>query len=271
MTTPITTRAALVAALADPSRRIELPAPVLSAIRVWERVLALPVPAVPRPGSLVQEAITAQAAAVVATALKSRGNTVDPGTVQAVAEAREREQDRADERALVIAVRAAAEQQLAHVSVAHQAAIIAALRARHRQVIAELIDAAGRLPEGALTDGQVLRLDAPVRDAYLRSADLAAEAEVLLGDVRSVDGQAPSAALEPLARCLMHVRTPVVYEHWQVDGSTAFGPVGSLLFYRALAVAVPDPDQWWCPTLTEAVALADEMADRERVEALLPR
>jgi len=201
-------------------------------------------------------------------ALESRDNTPDPGTAQAVAEARAAEQAAADQRALVIAVREAAEQQLASVSYGPQAAIITALRARHRQVITELIECAGRLPVADLTDAQVLRLDAPVRDAYVRSSDLAAEAEALWRAVSDVDDAVPLDMPQPLARCLMHVRVPVVYDGWQVDGSTVFGRIGSVEFYRGLAVAVPDPDQWWCPTIAEAVALGDQMTERRRIEAL---
>ena len=268
MTSPVNVRAALIAGLADPSMRIELPAPVAAAVRVWEHSHAIPVPPVPRPGSLVAEAIAAQGAAQAAAALKSRDNTPDPGTAQAVAEARAAEQAAADQRALVVAVRDAAEQQLASVSYGQQAAIITALRARHRQVITELIECAGRLPVADLTDAQVLRLDAPVRDAYVRSSDLAAEAEALWRAVSDVDDAVPLDMPQPLARCLMHVRVPVVYDGWQVDGGTAFGRIGSVEFYRGLAVAVPDPDQWWCPTIAEAVALGDQMTERRRIEAL---
>ena len=168
----------------------------------------------------------------------------------------------------MVAVRDAAEQQLASVSYGQQAAIITALRARHRQVITELIECAGRLPVADLTDAQVLRLDAPVRDAYVRSSDLAAEAEALWRAVSDVDDAVPLDMPQPLARCLMHVRVPVVYDGWQVDGSTVFGRIGSVEFYRGLAVAVPDPDQWWCPTIAEAVALGDQMTERRRIEAL---
>jgi hypothetical protein len=259
-----TTRATVLATLADLSLD-GLPAALTRAVTAYVGALGLQVPG---PPPAPQAIIEAAAAKALADAARTGSDTIriDPSPVTA---ARAAEALHLDQAAITRAVRDAAPLMLCQTVDSHRAQITKALQVRHAAILGELVPAARRLPPG-ITDRQALDAGGHVREDFIASRDLAAQAERLravLVDVEDVPGRGPLPSL--LERCLAYLRIPVLYE---AAPSEPFGQPGTLEFYRRLGRET-EPGDWWLPTRAELHARAVELAEQRRADevAQLPR
>lgn len=256
--TNITARARALATL--PALGLDgLPAELTRAVVTYNSVMALrPPPPPPAP----RTAVTAQASAALAAAYRKGSTTVTIDTGP-VAEARAAEAEHADRAAILAELRALAPAELCTVADRHRDEIIAALKARHAEIIAALVPAARRLPPG-IGDTAALDAGGQVRVDYIATRDLAAQAEQLravLLDVEDVParGEMPGG----LEISLTHISDPRIY-----DGPRGeHGQPGTPEFYRALG-AETEPGDWWLPTVAERRARADELAEQRRVAGI---
>lgn len=242
-----------------------LPAQVTRAVVAYTAALALRPPDPPPAARAVIDA-TAVKAFAAAAAKGSDVIEIDPGPV---ARARAAEAGHADHAAILAAIRHRAPLALCTIVDQHRAQIIDALQAKHAEVLGQLVPAARRLPPG-ITDRQALDAGGHVREDFIASRDLAAQAERLravLVDVEDVPGRGPLPSL--LERCLAYLRIPVLYE---AAPSEPFGQPGTLEFYRRLGRET-EPGDWWLPTRAELHARAVELAEQRRADevAQLPR
>jgi len=181
-----------------------LPAEVTRTVVAYDSVMALGLPE-PPPGP--QAAVTAQAREALSAACRKGSTTivVDPGPVAA---ARAAEAAHRDQAAILAALRELAPLELCRTADQHRGQIVAALKARHAQIIAQLVPAAHRLPPG-IDDRAALDQGGQVRVDFIAVRGLSAEAERLravLTDVEDVPGrgQIPSG----LEISLTHIRDP---------------------------------------------------------------
>ena len=236
-----------------------LPAEVTRTVVAYDSVMALGLPE-PPPGP--QAAVTAQAREALSAACRKGSTTivVDPGPVAA---ARAAEAAHRDQAAILAALRELAPLELCRTADQHRGQIVAALKARHAQIIAQLVPAAHRLPPG-IDDRAALDQGGQVRVDFIAVRDLSAEAERLravLTDVEDVPGrgQIPGG----LEISLTHIRDPRIY-----DGPRGqYGQPGSPEHYRALG-AETEPADWWLPTTAERAARAAEIIEDRRLAGI---
>jgi hypothetical protein len=255
-----TTRASVLATL--PQLGLDgLPAPVSNAVAAYTAALALRPLDPPPAARAVIDAVAVKAFAAAA----AKGSDVIEIDSEPVARARATEAGHADHAAILTAIRDRAPLALCTIVDQYRAQVIAALKARHAQIIGQLVPAARRLPPG-ITETAALDAGGKIRVDYIATRDLAAQAEQLrrlLVDVEDTParGQVPDLA----ERCLTHIRDLRIYDR-SVNG-TAYGEPGTPEFYRALG-AQTEPGDWWLPTVAERRALADELAEQRRLAGL---
>jgi hypothetical protein len=258
-----TARAGALASLPDLGLD-NLPAALVRAFTSYGAALAL---RSPDPPPAVQSVIDAVAAGAfdAAAAKGSDVITIDP---RPIAAARAAETEHADRAAILAAIRDRAPRALCAIVDQHRPQIITAIQHRHAQIIGELVPAARRLPPG-ITDRQALDAGGHVREDFIATRDLAAQAEqlrALLTDVENVPLRGPVPA--SLEMALTYLRDPLIYDRPR----DAYGQPGTPEFYRALARDA-DAGTFWLPTRAEQRARADELADERRLAGLasLPR
>ena len=252
---------------------ITLPAPVTTAIAGYQAVQALPFPPPPEPGA-TQRAITALADELARDAMtgKKPGQPPVPLDVTPIRQARQDDQDSLDRVALARELRAAAAAVLcATVSGKNAQQVIGALQARHREVMAQLVDHARLLPPDA-DDQAALEAGGQVRESYLTARDLTTLATQLREAVRLTEDRQSDYAADGLELCLTFEKTGRLYRNaWMAPtGTTIHGPLGSFEFYLA---ACREDYEWWLPSAAELDAHATRMREQmhaNRVRGLDP-
>jgi hypothetical protein len=212
-------RAGQLAAL--PALKISLPAAAADAIAAYQAAMKLPVPAEPSPYA-VQHAIARRAAELVREPLGKLPDLVTDMTPAVAAE--QAAAQAAHRQALVLAVKAAAAEQVCQVMTEHAAQVHAAIQARHKTVITELASRAARLPSGIDTEG-ALTAGGRVREDYLRCRDLITELHALRAGL--AQAQEPAAAEmmrnDGVAVCTQWEQSGTLYRrHWLAGDSTRF-------------------------------------------------
>jgi hypothetical protein len=260
VTVPYTARPGLRAAqLADlDTLRVTLPGPVLGAIRAYRASVTVIAGRVPVAGTLTAEAasIEARRQAERAAAAARPAFTLDPAPVTA---ARRREEELADAGLLAAAIRDTAAAVLAETIQARMAAVTAALQARHRDLIADLVQRAKRLPPGT-DDAAALETGGQVRTDYLHCRDLAAEEDQLREALRLVEHAPLSGTPDGLTACVQYEKTGELYRnHWQAPtwDLSRFGGLASLEFW--LSAGREPAFQWWLPSRRELTARVREV------------
>jgi hypothetical protein len=258
-------RAAQLAGL--PALKIALPAVVQDAIRAYEVSLKLPVPARPDPRA-VDRAVAQRAAELVR---EPPGRLAELAADVGAISAARRDAEQADDRAaLATEVKSAAAELVCRVVSGDIAAeITRAIQGKHATTIGDLASRAARLPEGIDTE-TALTAGGKIRDDLLHARDLIAELRVLRAALTQVEGPAAAslARNDGLGVCLRFERSGRLYRrHWQPgDATTTAGPIDSEPFWLALA---PEPKlDWWCPTIRQAAARANELEAQFRTERL---
>ena len=241
---------------------IPLPAAVGRAIAAFTAAEALRVPAPPRPGVLVRQAMTGEADRLARQAAESARPSFDLGDVSAVAAARAEEQAAADRQALATEVRDAAALVLAEAVAENAGQVIAAIQARHAEVVADLVKRARRLPPGA-SDVTALEAGGQHRADFLAVRDAVAELDRLRAAIRLADDGTPPDPDDGLSACSAWEQTGRLAGTWLAPaGVTTHGPLGSLEFW--LDAAREDGYRFWLPTAAEQeVRLAELRADRQ--------
>jgi hypothetical protein len=234
---------------------IELPPAVTGAIRAFTAAGALRVPAPPRPGVLVRQAVTAEADRLARKAAESARPSFDLGDVSAITAARAAEQAAADRQALAAEVRDAAALVLAGAVAGNRADLIAAIQAKHGALAADLVKRARRLPPGA-SETSALEAGGQHRADFLACRDHAAGLARLRDGLRLVDDRPPPEPDDGVAFCSAWEQTGKLAAAWLArEGTTVYGPLGSLEFW--LSAAREDGDrayQWWLPTSAQQSA-----------------
>jgi hypothetical protein len=246
-----------------PPLGIGLPAQVRYAITAHEAAQRLRAPAPPLPGAATRAAGDA-AIDLAHAACEKRGvlPPLDAGIAR-IGAARAAEQRTLDEAELVREVKAAAGLVLVQAVAAQAAKIVASLQTRHREVIAELVERARRLPPG-INDQVALERGGEVREDYLAARDLAALAGRLRDSLSIVEND-PPRSIDGLGICLMYERSSALYDHWLApSGTTDLGTVGSFEFYlRAAHEAGLD---WWLPSAAEWRQRCAEIVERHQAD-----
>jgi hypothetical protein len=235
-----------------------LPAELTKTITAYTAALALRPPDPPPAARAVIDATAVKAFAAAA----AKGSDVIEIDPEPVARARAAEAQHADQAAILTAIRDRAPLALCTTVDQHRQQIIAALKARHAQIIGELVPAAKRLPP-SITETAALDAGGQTRVDYLATRDLAAQAEQLRDVLLEVEDAPARGQMPDLAeRCLTHVRDFRIYDR-SVDGR-AYGEPGTPEFYRALG-AVTEPADWWLPTTAERHARYGELIEERRL------
>jgi len=256
-------RARKMAALASHAG-LTLPRAVLGAVAAYTASLKVRAPAVPAAGQLAAEAAEQAAARLVREAAAS-GAGFTPVDAAPVTAARLREAELADQAQLCAAIRDAAVVAVIAAFSRHAGGVLAALQARHAEVMGDLTRRARKLPPGC-TEADALNLGGETRTHYLACRDLAAEQGALRDAAREVEapGQPYRTDVDPVLAAVEYDRSGRLYRSWQGPGWVhAHGPPGSLEFYL---VASREPFEWWLPSRAEAEQRAAQVSAELRAE-----
>jgi hypothetical protein len=251
-----------------PALGIRLPETVTRALASYQAAMRLPVPPRPEPRA-VGQAVATRAAELVREAPPGKLGEL-AGDVSAITAAR-RDAEQADDRAaLAVELKSAAAELVCQVMTGGTAAeVVAAVQAKYGGAVSDLASRAARLPPGTDTE-QALLAGGKVRGDLLHCRDRIAELRVLRAALTQVEGPAAAslARNDGLGVCLRFERSGQLYRrHWQPgDAVTTAGPIDSEPFWLALAPA-PELD-WWCPTIRQAAARANELEAQFRTERL---
>jgi hypothetical protein len=247
---------------------LALPAPVRNAITGYEAVMALPVPAPPHPGA-DRRAITALADELARDALtgKQPATVPQPLDVSAVTRARQADQDTLDRAALARELRSAAAVVLVQVfGGADGQQVIAAIQARHNQVVADLVRRARRLPPGA-DETSALETGGQHRADFLAARDAVAELARLREAIRLADHGTPPVPDDGIAITTSWERSGALAGTWLAPtGTTVHGDLGSLPFW--LSAAREQGFEWWLPTAAEQHARIAELRGARHTQRL---
>jgi hypothetical protein len=237
---------------------LSLPAAARTAIDGYRALRALPVPPQPLPGA-DRRAITALADELARDALTGKHPAVPslPLDVTAIAAARQAEQDSQDRANLTGDLRAAAAAVLCQVFYSESQQVIAAIQARHAEVMAELVQHARQVPEGT-DDNVALEHGGELRVSYLAARDLVPIVTRLREAVHLVEDRLPPAPSDGIDWCLLFERTGLLAKTWLAPSMvTEHGALGSFEFYVS-ACKVPDYE-WWCPAAGEVEERAEQL------------
>jgi hypothetical protein len=241
---------------------VTLPGPVAGAIASYRASLTVLAGRVPVAGTLAAEAAAAEARrqAVAAAASAKPAFSLDPAPVTA---ARLREAELGDIQLLAAAIRDAAAGHLTETVEASMPAVIAALQNRHRELIADLVQRARRLPAGT-DDEAALRAGGQVRTDYLAARDLVAEEDQLREALRTVEHAPPHGAPDPVMACLQYERTGELYRnHWRTrTWDLTHGQLATLPFW--LSAGREPAFQWWLPNRRELDARIREFTSEQQ-------
>jgi hypothetical protein len=241
---------------------VPLPPAVTRAIAAFGAAETLRMPGLPPPGEPARQAIRDVAAGLARAAAQSPRPAFDLGDVSAITAARMAEQEAIDRQALAVEVRDAAALVLGEAVAQNAGQVIAAIQARHAEVVADLVKRARRLPPGA-DDVSALEAGGQHRADFLAARDAVAELDRLREAIRLVDDGTPPAPDDGLAMCSGWERTGQLAGTWLAPaGVTTHGAVGSLKFW--LDAARADGYEFWAPTAADQSArLAELRADRQ--------
>jgi hypothetical protein len=250
---------------------IELPPAVTRAIAAFRAAEQLGVPAPPRPGTLARQAAITEAGRLARQAAGSARPSFDLGDVSAITAARAEEQAAADRQALAQEVRDAAAVVLAEAVAGSAGELVAAIQARHGQVMDGLRERARRLPPGA-DEVSALQEGGRHREDFLTARDAVAELGQLRDAIRLVDGRTPPEPVDGMSMCVGWEKTGRLAGTWLAAvGTTTHGDLGSLAFW--LSASREDSYEFWLPTARQqagrlAELRAERQAERARAAAL---
>jgi hypothetical protein len=257
-------RAAELAGLAQLDQ-LALPAQVRTTISGYEAVMAIPSPGMPEHGA-DRRAITDLADRLARDAMlgKRPAAVPQPLDVAVITAARQADQDALDRAALARELRAAAAAVLCQVFSGDSGQqVIAALQVRHREVMAELVRHARKLPEAA-SDATALEHGGEIRESYLAARDVTALVTQLRDAVTLIE-EPPPWMPDDLERCLMYEKSARLYATaWLApSGISTHGPLGTFEFY--ISAARETGYEWWLPSTAELDARAAQV--REKMQA----
>jgi hypothetical protein len=236
---------------------IELPPAVTKAIRAFHAAEQLRVPAPPRPGLLVQQAMAAEADRLAREAASSPSPALDLSDLSAIGTARVAEQEAADRQALAQQLRDAAALVLAEAVAQSRGELVASLQQKHQAIVTDLCKRARRLPPGA-DETSALETGGQHRADWLACRDHVAGLAQLRTALRLVDSHPPPELNDGIAFATAWERSGKLAAAWLAPaGTTVYGPLGSLPFW--LGAGREPGFEWWLPTSGE---------QRERIGAL---
>jgi hypothetical protein len=250
---------------------LELPPAVTRAIAAFRAAGQLEVPAPRRPGILTRQASIAEADRLARKAAESSRPSFDLGDLSAITAARAQEVAAADRQALAEDLRDASARLLGQVVAENAGELVAAIQARHGQVMDGLRERARRLPPGA-DEVSALQEGGRHREDFLGARDAVAEVGQLRDAIRLVDDRTPPEPVDGMSMCVGWEKTGRLAGTWLAPfGTTTHGDLGSLAFW--LSAAREDSYELWLPTAAEqagrlAELRAERQAERARAAAL---
>jgi hypothetical protein len=262
-------RAGTLATLAQAG--IALPATVRAAITGYEAIMALPVPAPPYVGA-DRSAIAALADELARDALTGKRPAAPPQPLDVTPVSRARQEDQAalDRAALARELRSAAAVVLCQVfGGANGQQVIAAIQARHADVVDGLVKRARRLPPGA-DEQTALETGGQHRTDWLGCRDAVTVLTRLREALRLVDPGVPPEPVDGLSFCSGWERSGRLAGTWLAPvGATTFGLLGSLEFW--LAAGREQGFEWWLPSAAEQAARLAELRHDRQTQRLAAR